>query len=396
MDDPAQTGPRPTPAGLSEVDEFADIPNPRTRHPALALGAAVLALFLVVKTRSDLAFFLSSPRPADLGDARALMANERGRVVLADGVNHVIRVRGTPDRESALEVDTKGSWTFTELSRLLGTQSRIFVHRRENPLPGFRAEADVFEGRLLRFSDLPFEDAIRSYFAGHVGATHFFKPDDIHRIVAAGVSPAVSLPDLAGDTVVLGPNDILAFELVRPGEVEVGLPVGRFANPEVARAAVVARGAEVLRPGRATQDRQTWIVAVPADKRDRLMDDLGAIDYQSDLREVRETVKARLADVTVEGSALAVRATDSVDPAAPGGTKGAGGGGKTRALAGLATIRTLGTVQVPADAYLIVEAELPREHFSDAAIAVVLIAFASVNLVGMAKSRPGARTSRTA
>jgi hypothetical protein len=279
---------------------------------------------------------------------------------------------------------------------LLGTQSRIFVHRRENPLPGFRAEADVFEGRLLRFSDLPFEDAIRSYFAGHVGATHFFKPDDIHRIVATGVSPSVSLPDLAGDTVVLGPNDILAFELVRPGEVEVGLPIGRFANPEVARAAVVARGAEVLRPGRATPDRQTWIVAVPADKRDRLMDDLGAIDYQSDLREVRETVKARLADVTVEGSTLAVRAGDSLDPAAPGGTKGAEGSGKTRTLAGLATIRTLGTVQVPADAYLIVEAELPREHFSDAAIAVVLIAFASVDLVGLAKSRPGARTSRTA
>ncbi|HEY4188645.1 MAG TPA: hypothetical protein VGP07_26495 [Polyangia bacterium] len=381
MDDPAKTGPRPTPTGPSEVDEFADIPNPRTRHPALAVAAALLALFLVIKTRADLTFFLTSPRAADLGDARALMASDRGRAVLAEGTNHVVRIHGTPDRESALQVDTKGSWTFTEFFRLFGTQSRIFVHRRENPLPGFRAEADVFEGRLMRFSDLPFEDAIRSYFASHVGATHFFKPDDVRRIVTAGISPSASLPDLAGDNVTLGPNDILAFELVHPGEVEVGLPVGRYANPELARAALVAHGAQVLRPGRESADRQTWVVAVPAGERDRVMNDLAAIDYQSDLRDVRETVKARLADVSVEGTALAVRAGDAGGPAAGG----------PRALVGLDTIRTLGTVQIPPDAFLIVEAETPREHFSDAAIAVVLIAFASVNLVGLLRARTNAR-----
>ena len=378
MDDPAQKGPQPTPGEPSEVDEFADIPNPRTRHPALAVAAALLALFLVLKMRSDLTFFLSSSQPADLGDVRALMANDRGPAVLAEGVNRVVRLRGTPDRESALQVDTKGSWTFTELFRLLGTQSRVFVHRRENPLPGFRAEADSFEGRLVRFSDLPFEDAIRSYFANHVGATHFFKPEELRRVVAAGTGAATSLPDLAGDTVTLGPNDILAFELIRPGEVEVGLPVGRFANPEVARSALVAKGAEVLRPGRSIADRQTWIVAVTPATRDKLMNDLGAIDYQSDLRDVRETVKARLADVSADGAGLAVR-----------GAEGAADAAKPRPLVGLDTIRTLATVQIPPDALLIVEAEAPREHLSDAGIAVVLIAFASVNLVGLARSWTG-------
>ena len=261
MDDPAQTGPRP-PTDLSEVDEFADIPNPRTRHPALAMAAALLALFLVGKMRRDLTFFLSSPQPAQLGDARALMANERGPAALADGVNRVVRLRGIPDRESALQVDTKGSWTFSELSRLLGTQSRLFIHRREDPLPGFRAEADVFEGRLMRFSDLPFEEAIRSYFANHVSATHFFSRDAlVHAFTASGNSGTnggvVSVPDLAGDAVTLGPNDILAFDLVHPGEIEVGLPAARFANPEVARSALVARGAQVLRPGRTVPERQT-------------------------------------------------------------------------------------------------------------------------------------------
>jgi len=375
MDDPAQTGPRPA-SELSEADEFADIPNPRTRHPALAVAAALLALFLVAKMRRDLTFFLSSPQPADLGDARALMANERGPAVLSEGVNRVVRLHGTPDRESALQVDTKGSWTFTELFRLLGTQSRVFVHRRENPLPGFRAESDVFEGRLIRFSDLPFEEAIRSYFANHVGATHFFKPEDLRRLVLARPNASASLaaPELAGDTVMLGPNDILAFELVHAGEVEVGLPAARFKTPEIARAALEAHGAQVLRPGRTLADRQTWIVAVTPATRDKLMNELGAIDYQSDLRDVRETVKARVADLAVDGQTLTARGTEGADA------------DKARPLLGLDTVRTLATVQIPPDAYLVVEAETPRDHLSDAGVAVVLIGFASVNIVGLARS----------
>jgi len=382
MDDPAQKGPRPA-SELSEADEFADIPTPRTRHPALAVAAALLALFLVGKMRRDLTFFLSSPQPADLGDARALMANQRGPAVLADGVNRVVRLHGTPDRESALQVDTKGSWTFTELFRLLGTQNRIFIHRRENPLPGFRAESDVFEGRLVRFSDLPFEEAIRGYFANHVSATHFFKPEDLRRLLAArtNASAPAPLPDLAGDTVTLGPNDILAIELVHPGEVEVGLPAARFKNPEMARTALESHGAQVLRPGRTVTDRQTWVVAVTPATRDKLMNDLAAIDYQSDLRDVRETVKARLADLTVDGQTLTARGQ---------GNEG-GEPEKARPLVGLDTVRTLATVQIPPDAYLIVEAETPRDHLSDAGVAVVLIGFASVNLVGLARSLSGRR-----
>lgn len=383
MDDPAQKGPRPA-SELSEADEFADIPNPRARPPALAIAAALLALFLVVKMHRDLTFFLSSAQPADLGDARALMANDRGAAVLADGVNRIVRLHGTPDRESALQVDTKGSWTFTELFRLLGTQSRVFVHRREDPLPGFRAEADVFEGRLVRFSDLPFEEAIRGYFANHVSATHFFKPEDLSRLVKTrpDATSTVSLPNLAGDTVTLGPNDILAFELVHQDEVEVGLPSARFANPEVARSALVAHGAQVLRPGRTVADRQNWIVAVTPATRDKLMNDLAAIDYQSDLRDVRETVKARVANLAAEGPLVVVRGGEGADA------------GKARPLVGLDTVRTLATVQIPPNAYLIVEAETPHEHASDAAIAVVLIAFASVNIVGLARSLSAGRSRR--
>ena len=65
--------------------------------------------------------------------------------------------------------------------------------------------------------------------------------------------------------------------------------------------------------------------------------------------------------------------------------RGAEGAAAPRTLDNIDTIRTLATVQIPADAYLIIEAEVPREHLAEVAIALVLLVFASVNLIGLAK-----------
>jgi hypothetical protein len=384
--------------------EFAALPKARTRHPALAIAAAALALFLVAKMRDDIAFALSPRAAPDLGEARALFASERGRQALADGVNRLVVIRGTPDRESALHVDTKGSWTFTQLCRILGTDSRLFVHRREDPLPAFRAERDAFEGRLIRFSDLSFADSIHSYFAGHVTATHFFRAADVRRAAAtlAGAAPGgggasasaagpIELGDLAGDKVALGPNDVLAVDMGRPGEIEVLLPATRFPGAAAARAALTQRGAEVLRPGRDLPERQSWVIAVPAEGRDRLLDAVGNIDREGEIREVRETVKVRLADLVPTdalgagtGAGLAVRGG-----ATPQGDAGNGGSGAAaaRPLTNIRSIRTLASVQIPPDAYLIVEADYPRDHLPKLAIAAVLLVFAAVNLVALVRGR---------
>lgn len=379
MDDPAKKATGTTPAAAAQpavdADEFAAIPRPRTRHPLLAAGAGLLALFLVVKMRADLSYFLSPQTPSDLGDARALLMSERGRAVLADGTNRLVRVHGTPDRESALQVDTKGSWTFTQFFKILGTGSRLFVHRREDPLPATRAAQDVFEGRLVRFGDLSFEDAIRGYFASHVSATHFFAAQELARVVSGGVNGPVSLRDRTGDAVTLGPNDIVAIALRRPGEVEVTLPVARFADAVRAKAAVEKTGARILRAGPSTGERHVLVVTMAAADRDRVLNAIGELDWRVGIQEVRETVKARLSELSVVGDKLALRE--------PG--VGAGAGAAARVLDNVDTIRTLAPVQIPADAYLIIEAETPREHIPDVAIALVLLVFATVNLVGLAK-----------
>src|SRR4051794_284611 len=120
-------------SGVAEgPDEFAHIPS-RTRHPIVGIAGALLAFFLVFHIRHDLRYALSSGEPADLGSARQAFGH--GAKAVGDYENRYVRVAGTPDRESALEIDTKGSWVFTQFFRILGTDERLFVHRPASPLP---------------------------------------------------------------------------------------------------------------------------------------------------------------------------------------------------------------------------------------------------------------------
>jgi hypothetical protein len=177
--------------------------------------------------------------------------------------------------------------------------------------------------------------------------------------------------------VTLGANDVLAVVVRHPGQVEVSLPVARYADAASARDALTARGATVIASGPSSADHHLFIATVPEPSRDRVLDEIGDLDWRVAIHEVRETRKVRLGELTAVGGKLALR--DS-DPGPAGSSIPA-----PRLLENIETIRTLAPVQIPPDAYLIVEAETPREHLPDVAIALVLLVFASVNLVGLAK-----------
>ena len=163
------------------ADEFANVPSPRRRHPAIALGAAALAAFLLYQIHDDVFFALSHSDARDLGDARALATAPVDKLP----VNAYVRLAGMADRKSGVIIDTAGSWRFTQFFRLLGTRSRIFVSRVADPIPVEQAEKDVFVGRLMRFRDLSFQAAIRKHFANRVTATHFFAPTAVRAKVTA-------------------------------------------------------------------------------------------------------------------------------------------------------------------------------------------------------------------
>jgi hypothetical protein len=382
-------------------DEFAGIRPARARHPALALAAAALALFIISHVRDDISYSLSSSEPLDLGDARALLAAPGA---IEHGANRLVRLHGTPDRESGLELDTKGSWVFTQFFRILGTGNRLFVHRRESPLPAYKAERDVFEGRLIRFRELSFEAAIRGYSASHVSATHFFHPDEFRRALAAAApGAAVTLRDLAGDPVTLGPSDLLAVDLARPEEVRIGFPRDKFRDQAAARAEIEKRGGAVVSSGESAAvpggppstpvglgsgtnagavDRLVLVARFPPARQDVALHELGDLDPKIEIRDARQTFKVRLADIYVAGSsgeALLIK------------TPEAGGAPVSLPLGSIPAIRTLASVQIPEDAWLLVENDRPRDHFHTVIFASVLALFAAVNLINFVAAVRGAR-----
>ena len=321
MTDPAQSKPAAgSPAGT--VDEFAHIPRRRARHPLITLAGAALAFFLVFYGWRDLRYALSSGEPLELGAAAAVFATAEAT---ADLANRYVRVAGVPDRESALELDTKGSWVFSQLFRVLGTGDRLFVHRLQNPLPAARAEADVFEGRLIRIDELPYAEAIRGYFAKHVTATHYFATDATLKALAGRAPDApLAIADRGGDKVALVGGRGAGDRGRQAGRrCRSGCRTARFPTEDAARAAIAARGGEVIAtrglvktpaPSSAgassllasapePPSRWTFVVRFPAARRQAALDELGDIDRTVEIRDARETIATRASELAASDGA---------------------------------------------------------------------------------------------
>jgi len=390
MTDPAQSKPAAgSPAGT--VDEFAHIPRRRARHPLITLAGAALAFFLVFYGWRDLRYALSSGEPLELGVAATVFSNDKAT---ADLANRYVRVAGIPDRESALELDTKGSWVFSQLFRVLGTGDRLFVHRMQNPLPAARAEADVFEGRLIRIDELPYAQAIRGYFAKHVTATHYFAIDTTLAALAGRASGApLTIADRGGDKVALAADEALAIEVVKPDEVQIGLPNGRFPTEDAARTAITSRGGEVtvarglvktaapssagasslLASAPEPPSRWTFVVRFPSARRQAALDELGDIDRTVEIRDARETIATRASELAAADGALIIRA--------PGGAE------RRLAAANVAAVHTIAPVVIPDGAYLLIEGDRPRDHVASVIISLVLMTFGVFNVVALVRNR---------
>jgi hypothetical protein len=347
-------------------DEFANVPSPRRRHPAVALGAVVLAGFLLYVIHDDLFYAFSHSEARDLGDARALAALAMDQVP----TNEYVRVAGMPDRESGVIIDTAGAWHFTQFFRLLGTKSRVFVNRVPNPIPVEQAERDVFVGRLVRFSDLSFQEAIRKHFANRVSATHFFAPASVREHVASSKGGPVKLADMMGEAVELAPNDELAIDVRRPAEVQVDMPRAKWSDATAARAALEAQGAQVLDQPAAPSDRKNLalVVTFPPELRDRAMNAISELDVGVRFQPVRTTYRPRVADLQAGEDGLLVKS---------------GGHEQALPLSRILAVRTQANVQIPEDALLLREGEKPRDHLKTIIVAAFLLGFALVNLLSL-------------
>jgi hypothetical protein len=366
---PAAKAPLPdgglaVPAG---EDEFAGIRSSSGRHPVIALATAALACFLVYQIKDDVRYALSPSQAQDLGDARSISKAKSESLP----INRTVRLAGKADRESAVVLDTQGAWNFAQFFRLLGTNNRIFVRRAPDPLPAEMAAHDVFVGRLMRFSDLSFQEAIRRYFAGHVSATHLFAPTVVRAALAEASAGSLAITDLLGDRVTLAANDEVVIDVDRPGMIRVAFPRERFADQAAARAAVEQQGGQVIEALSYAVDPKSLelVVTFPPEQRDRALQALGEMDRRLHIRPAHTAHKARLADLGATADAIVV--------------KTAGAQPQTLPVAQIQGLGTVAAVQIPDDALILFEGERPSEHVKTLVIAVLLLGFAVFNLLAL-------------
>ena len=153
MTDPAKTS-RPPPPTTRRAPSTSSRTSrsPRTRHPCWSLGgrgAGVLPR--LSRPRTTCATRCRPARRVDLGARQRTCFGARCRAPVSGLENRYVRVRrDCPIARARSRSTPRGPGCSRQFFRVLGTGDRLFLHRRENPLPAARAEADVFEGRLIR------------------------------------------------------------------------------------------------------------------------------------------------------------------------------------------------------------------------------------------------------
>jgi hypothetical protein len=365
----------PAPGSADGLDEFAHIPS-RARPPVVALAAAALALFLGVRLRHDVGYALSSGQPIEIGDAAALATRAADTVPL----NRLVRLHGQPERESAVVLDSRGSWTFTQFFRMRGTSGRVFVRRLADPLPVPLAEHDVFVGRLVGFGELSFAESIAHHFATHVSATHFFAPAALSAALAAGPAPW-RLADRAGDQVTLAATDKLALDVARPGHYLID--VARDHVAEVARIkTLLAADSGAIVEQTEAPDHVSITATIPAAARDRVLSAIGQQNRGVHFRAARQSIELPASALRPAPGGLQL-----TGEAGAGGSAGADGPGQRLVhFEDLIAVRTRATVQIPADALLLLEGEVPRDETKSLVFLAFLAGFAVVNLLGLRKA----------
>lgn len=342
-------------------DEFAGIPSRASRHPVIAGAAVLLAGYLVFQIRDDVRYALSPATAIELGDARAVASSS------SVPANRYVRLEGRADRESALILDTQGSWAFTQFFRLLGTEDRVFVKRAADPLPLELAERDAFTGRLVPFKDLSFQESIRRHFSANVSATHFFTLEALEPAVGKG-GPA-TLTDRAGQKVTLAPEDQLTIDVASPGQLRIELPADRWPDLPRARAAVADQGGQIVSAETTILRRQAVVARFPDDRREAALAALSDLDRRVLIGPARTTHKVRVGELSAAPDGLVARPP--------------GAAAVTLPRAQIVAVRSVAPVRIPEGAWLLLEGDRPRDHVKSVVIAVALVVFGLVNLFAL-------------
>ena len=147
--------------GHDADDEPVELPRRRGRSPALSLVVVAVGIYMLVTMWADFRYWLRSDRPEDLGHVADLVVDGR----MPPGLdNHFVRLRGTPDVQNAIRLETKTR--YIGYRRIVEAGGSLFV-----AIPRPKTEAvtntfeGVFEGRMRTLGDHGAYPWLEQFFA---------------------------------------------------------------------------------------------------------------------------------------------------------------------------------------------------------------------------------------
>lgn len=398
------------------------VPLPR-RHPLVAVAVLAVAGLLLYRVRGDISYALKPSQPVELGAAAAALKSDQ----LARNVDGYVRLGGMPDRRNGLAFDPKGGRTRYHVFRLLGTGTRVFVSGPATPTAD---AANQFTGRLRRFDDVSFADAVTAAY----GQTLALRALDLPKLKALPPGPLpqpLSTLDRAGEPLTVDKDRELLIDVLFADDVRVLLSKEKFPSEPDARYEVERLG--VLHgPGLETRDGFGYVLRLPpvGPERQKL---LAHLDSQGMFFQRRlETYRVPAASVHVAPTGLQIPGPDGLPqpvryqapqaPAAPetapaGGAPAPGQASATpppadatskllvpiKEQATLLSWEQVQSVQisepltVPTDAFLLLDGEAPAGLMWTLPVALLLLCFIGFNVWYLLRSlgqKPGTETAR--
>lgn len=403
--DPAPPGATSSEEAAGDVDpELLRLPEgpPRRRSPLAALAVIGVGVGLLFHLAPDLRYALREGLPVELGDARAIRFDApAGASPLVD--NTLAATSGLPDYRNALLFEPKGDNYRRSFYRMLGSSSRLWIRAEQTSTR--HDLTDRIVGRLRRFDTLPYADQVRAYY-GALKVTRLLDVTPFQKRARGEIDASFlrALTDRAGERLpALDPDTAEAAVVVDfADELWVSLSKDRFAVEEDARREVARLGVP-FGPGREREDKTAYeyVVRAPPQQRDALIALIEQRDFGMRVRRERFVYKlSDLARVFPGGGAgLALRVTDggpafydvagdqlvAVSASAPAGSPppppGMAAAGIFRVVPWerVDSIQVDAPVEIPHDAWVLVEGDRPSEYGWAKALAVVLLLFIGLN-----------------
>lgn len=232
------------------------VPLPR-RHPLVAVAVLLVGALLIYRMRADLVYALQPAEPRELGEAAAALKSGK----LAEAAGGHVRVSGLPDRRNGLAFDPKGSRLRTQVFRILGTGGAASKLLVATPGVARQLADNHFTGRLRRFDEVYFADAVTDYFK----QTQALRALDLGKLKALPAGPLpqpLSTVDRSGEPLQVSKDQELLIDVLFADDLRVLLSKDKFpAEPDARRE--IERVGLPHGPGIETRDGFGYVLRLP-------------------------------------------------------------------------------------------------------------------------------------